>query len=303
MKTRPRAVLIAGPTASGKSALALRLARERDGVVVNADSMQVYDRLAILTARPGAADLAAAPHRLYGYIDPREACSVARWLDDAGAELDRLADEGRPAIIVGGTGLYFRALTQGLSDIPAIPDPVRARWRAFAAEAGASALAGELARRDPAMAARLHPSDTQRQTRALEVIDATGRSLADWQAAPKAPPRLPPETCERLVIVPDRDWLNARIDARFDAMVAMGALDEARAIAALALAADLPARRAIGVGPMIAAARGELPLDQAIARAKAETRQYAKRQMTWFRQQMPGWLRLDPAGPPPLAWS
>lgn len=295
METHPRAVLIAGPTASGKSALALRLARERDGIVVNADSMQVYDRLSILTARPSPEDLSAAPHRLYGHVDPRLPYSVARWLAEVAIELDRAAAERRPAIIVGGTGLYFRALTQGLSDIPAIPDAIRARWRDFAAEAGPQALADELAARDPLMAARLRPSDTQRQTRALEVIDATGRSLADWQSVPKAPPLLDPAYCERLVLMPERAWLHGRINRRFDAMLALGALDEARAIDALDLAADLPARRAIGVGPMIAAARGDMPLDAAIERAKAETRQYAKRQMTWFRNQMTDWRAVDPA--------
>lgn len=297
MADRPRAVLIAGPTASGKSGLALTLAERTGGVIVNADSMQVYAELAILTARPGAADLARAPHRLYGHVPAREAYSAARFRAEAAAALDEADREGRPAILVGGTGLYFKTLTVGLSAVPPIPEAVRAHWRAEAERLGAAALHVELARRDPEMAARLRPADRQRVTRALEVIEATGRSLAAFHAAPKAEPTLPP-TVPRFVLAPDRATLHARIDRRFEAMVAEGAVAEAAAFDALGLDPALPAARAIGVRPLAAAARGETPLATAIAAAQAETRAYAKRQETFFRGQFPDWRRLDPARSP-----
>jgi tRNA dimethylallyltransferase len=291
---RPEAVLIAGPTASGKSALALTLAGALDGVIVNADSAQVYVELAILTARPSADDEARAEHRLYGYRQASMPFSVADWLADMADVLAALRSAGRTAIIVGGTGLYFRALTQGLADVPDIPPEIRAHWRAEALANGAERLHLELARRDPHMAERLRPSDAQRIARALEVIEATGRSLALWQADAPRPPLLQPGTTRRFTVEIDRALLHARIDARFEQMVASGALAEARSVASLGLDPSLPAMRAIGVRPLIAAIRGELDLAEAIARGQAESRQYAKRQVTWLRHQMADWQRITP---------
>ncbi|MDR3493057.1 MAG: tRNA (adenosine(37)-N6)-dimethylallyltransferase MiaA [Ancalomicrobiaceae bacterium] len=292
---RPEAVLIAGPTASGKSALALRLAEAHAGVVVNADSCQVYAELAIITARPSADDVVAAPHRLYGYRSAGSAASVADWLADVAAVLAEARADGRLPIIVGGTGLYFKALTEGLAAIPDIPDDIRRHWRERAAIEGAMALHAELGRRDAQMAARLRPNDPQRLARALEVIDATGRSLADWQDDPPSPPLLPAASALLLAIEPDRAWLHERINRRFERMLAAGALDEARDLAALDLDPALPAMRAIGVRPLIAAVAGEIEPAEAVRRGQAESRQYAKRQLTWMRHQMADWMRL-PAG-------
>lgn len=292
---RPRAVLIAGPTASGKSALAADLAEALGGVVVNADSMQIYEGLRILTARPSPVEEARVAHRLYGFVAPERAFSVAEWLAAAGEVLDTLGHAGRPAIVVGGTGLYFEGLLAGLAPVPQIPDEVRARWRAFAAERGAAGLAEALAARDPVAAARLRPTDTQRLTRALEVIDATGRSIVDWQSAPHSPPLLSREETVRLVLEPERAVLHARIEQRFRAMVGEGAIEEAAAFAARGLARDLPATRAIGVAALAAVAAGAIPLEEGIRRGVVETRQYAKRQSTWFRGRMTDWARGDAA--------
>ncbi len=293
-KGRTAAVLIAGPTASGKSALASEVARRCGGVVVNADSMQVYRELAILTARPTPEDEARVPHRLYGHRPAGEGCSVADWLADAAAVLGELRAEGRPAVFVGGTGLYLDALTQGLSDIPPVPDEIRERWRAAAAERNAAALHGELAARDPEGAARIRPTDTQRIVRALEVLEATGRPLAAFHGRRSPPPLAPEEIVAALVLAPDRADLARRIEARFRAMVAVGGLEEARALAALGLDPRLPAMKAIGVPEMVAAATGAMPVEAAIAAAVTATRRYAKRQETWFRNRMPGWTRVPP---------
>lgn len=287
-----RAVLIAGPTASGKSALAIEVANRLGGVVVNADSAQVYRELRIITARPDDGEMARAPHRLYGYRAAGTSFSVADWLCDMRDVVADLAASGMTPVIVGGTGLYFRALTEGLVAVPDIPDDIRAHWRSEAATQGAPALHGELSRRDPALATRLNPTDSQRITRALEVLAATGRSLLDWQGDAPSPPLLPADQCVRLVIEIDRAMLHARIDRRFEAMVAEGALDEAREFAALGLDPALPAARAIGVRPLVAAVRGEMGLAEAVTRGQAESRQYAKRQITWQRHQMPDWLRV-----------
>ncbi|MDR3372638.1 MAG: tRNA (adenosine(37)-N6)-dimethylallyltransferase MiaA [Ancalomicrobiaceae bacterium] len=289
---RAEAVLIAGPTASGKSALALRLAEALGGIVVNADSCQVYAELRIISARPSAADEAVAPHRLYGTRSAATAASVADWLADIVPVLVEARAAGRLPVVVGGTGLYFKALTEGLAAIPDIPADIRRHWRQRAALEGAGALHAELSRRDAKMAARLRPGDPQRLARALEVLDATGRSLADWQADPPAPPLLPAVNVLRLALEPERAVLHARIDQRFRTMVADGALEEAAALAALNLNSELPAMRAIGVRPLIAAVRGEVRLEEAIARGQAESRQYAKRQLTWMRHQMADWTRL-----------
>jgi tRNA dimethylallyltransferase len=292
--TRRGAVLIAGPTASGKSALAMETARRIGGAVVNADSMQVYRELRILTARPSPADEEVVPHRLYGYRGADEACTVAAWLADVSVVLGDLAREGRPAVVVGGTGLYFTALTGGLSAIPAIPEPIRERLRAAARERTAADLHADLARLDPITAARLRPTDTQRIVRALEVLEATGRSITAFHGA-RTPPVLPADAvAAAMVLAPAREDLHRRIAARFEAMAAAGGLDEARQLAEMGLDPSLPAMKAIGVPEMIAAATGERPLEEAVASAITATRRYARRQETWFRNQMPGWTRIDP---------
>lgn len=286
-----RAVLIAGPTASGKSALALDLAHALDGVVINADSMQIYAGLRILSARPSAEEEGSAPHRLYGHVAPARAFSVADWLADVGVVLDETWAAGRVPIVVGGTGLYFEGLLNGLAPVPDIDDAVRALWRSRAEAIGAAALHRDLERLDPAMAERLRPSDTQRITRALEVIESTGRSLADWQTAPHSTPLVAAGRTVRIVLEPERAVLHARIAQRFRAMVDMGAIDEAAAFAARGLAPSLPACRAIGVAGLAEVAAGRLPLEEGIARGIVETRQYAKRQSTWFRGRMGDWMR------------
>lgn len=288
-----RVVLIAGPTASGKSALALRLAEAHDGEIINADSMQVYDVLDVLTARPGAADLCRAPHRLYGHVFPGTRYSVGGWLGEATAAIAAVEAAGRLPILVGGTGLYFKALTEGLVEIPEIPAEIRRRLRERAAAEGAPALHAELERRDPEMAARLVPSEPQRLVRALEVLEATGRSLADWQRDPTTPV-VALDATDHVVLAPERAVLQARIEARFAQMMAAGALGEVRALVALGLDADLPAMKAIGVRPLAALLAGEIDEEEAVRRAIVETRRYAKRQMTWFNGQMTDWPRLGP---------
>ena len=290
---RRTAVLIAGPTASGKSALALALAEAlaRQGAapfIVNADAMQVYAGLRVLTARPSVEDETAARHALYGHVDPAEAYSVARWLE----EVTPLLGGPGPAIVVGGTGLYFSALTQGLSDMPHVPAEIRTHWRARAVEAGAGALHAELTRRDPEMAARLRPSDPQRLARALEVLDATGQSLLAWQGR-RSRPLVAPDG-PRIVLAPDRVWLHERISRRLDAMVEEGALDEAAALAARDLPGDRPALKALGVRALAEATRGAMPLARAIELTARDTRRLAKRQGTWFRNQLGDWPRAAP---------
>ncbi|MFZ1107750.1 MAG: tRNA (adenosine(37)-N6)-dimethylallyltransferase MiaA [Rhodomicrobium sp.] len=287
-----KAVLICGATASGKSALALELARAFGGAVVNADSMQVYAELRVITNRPAPEDEAAAPHRLYGVRPAREPYSAALWLADVKRELAEAKRQGLLPIIVGGTGLYFKALTEGLSEIPEIPDEIRARWRLAAQEQPPQALHAELARRDPQTAARLRPSDPQRIARALEVLDATGRPLAEWQAA-KRPPLLPLAQAFPLAVEVERAELYRRCDARFDAMIAGGAVEEARVLSALGLDPALPAMRAVGLPPLIAYARGEVAFDEAAAQAKTATRNYAKRQITWISSNFKHWKRCN----------
>lgn len=288
-----RAILIAGPTASGKSALALALAERLAAPVVNADSMQVYRDLRVLSARPSAEEEARAPHRLYGHVGVGELYSVGRWLDDVAGVLEEVSADGAVPILVGGTGLYFKALTEGLSRIPDVPGELRALWRARAETMPAEALHAELALRDAEMAARLRPSDTQRILRALEVVEGTGRSLAHWQAE-KGRPLLAADDALRLVLAPDRAWLHARINARFEQMLEEGGMEEAIRVAGMGIDESLPAWKAIGVRPLSQAASGALALDEAIRRAKTETRRYAKRQETFFRNQFPDWQRVDP---------
>ena len=287
MKPR-RAILIAGPTASGKSALAISLAERHGGVVINADSMQVYRELRILTARPTPQDEARVPHKLFGFVPAGEAYSVGRYVVDVAAAIAEAERDGLLPILVGGTGLYFKALLEGLSPIPSIPADVRARWREHAEASGAEALHRVLAERDPEMASRLKSGDTQRVVRALEVLEATGRSLAEWQRLPGQGVLSEDET-ERMVILPDRAELYRRIDARFDAMMQAGVMDEVAALRTLDLAPDLPVMTAHGVPALTAALAGKMDLDEAIAAAKADTRHYAKRQFTWLRRNMIAW--------------
>ncbi|MCP1334984.1 tRNA (adenosine(37)-N6)-dimethylallyltransferase MiaA [Futiania mangrovi] len=288
---RPSAVLIAGPTASGKTALAVAVAERLGADVVNADSMQVYRDLPILSAQPAEDERRGIPHHLFGHVPASVAYSAGQWLRDAGAVLDRLEAEGRMAVIVGGTGLYFKALTEGLSEIPAIPPAVREAARARLAAVGSVAMHAELAVRDPEAAASIRPGDGQRIVRAWEVLEATGRPLAAWQAAAAAP-RLPLSRTVPVVLTPPRDWLYARIDARFDAMMAAGALEEVRALGAQNLSPELPAMRALGVPDLLAHLRGEVSCADAAAAAKTASRRYAKRQMTWARTQMIAWSAL-----------
>jgi tRNA dimethylallyltransferase len=291
-KSDRRAILVAGPTATGKSGLALALAARFGGVVINADSMQVYRELRVLTARPSEAEEARAPHRLYGHIAAADAYSTGRWLAGVAVALEAARSAGRRPIIVGGTGLYFKALLEGLSPIPPVPDDVRAHWRREAERLGAKDLHQELAKRDPEMAARLNPADPQRVTRALEVLEASGQSLAQWQRTAGTPLLAEAETV-RLVLLPERAALQARCDARFDVMMRAGALEEVRALLRLGLSPDLPAMRALGVPPLFEHLAGRLTLEAAVAQAKLETRQYAKRQMTWLKRNMMSWHNVN----------
>jgi tRNA dimethylallyltransferase len=284
----PSTILIAGPTASGKSAVAIALAERLGGTIINADSMQLYRELRILTARPSEAEERQAPHRLYGAVPASEAFSVGRWLEAAQAAIAEARGEGRVPILAGGTGLYFKALLEGLAPVPDIPVEVRGHWREQSERLGAEALHRELAGRDPGMAAKLRPSDPQRIVRALEVIDATGLSLSEWQGAP-ASPVLDADAVMKLVVAPEREPLYAAIDVRFDRMIEAGALEEVEALLALGLDDSLPAMRAHGVRELSAYLAGAGSLEDAAARAKTESRRYAKRQMTWARRYMADW--------------
>ncbi|AZO63441.1 MAG: tRNA (adenosine(37)-N6)-dimethylallyltransferase MiaA [Mesorhizobium sp.] len=288
------AILIAGPTASGKSALALDIAERKGGVIVNTDSMQGYSVLDVLTARPSAAETARVPHYLYGHVHPSTAYSTGAWLRDVTGLIAEGIFSGRPAVFVGGTGLYFRALAEGISDMPDIPPSVRERWRYELKEQGAERLHRVLMHQDSAVAMQLRPTDGQRIVRALEVLDASGRSILEWQAA-RGQPLIDRDSARFLVIEPDRGELVARIGARFDQMLDKGALDEVRQLMALDLDPNLPAMKAIGVRELQAAMAGHMGFPQAIERAKIATRQYAKRQTTWFKHQLgPEWQRLRP---------
>ncbi len=294
MKGRP-IVLIAGPTASGKSALALRLAREAGGEIVNADALQLYADLAILSARPSPAEITQAPHHLFGVADAAEGWSVGRWLREALPILDDIAARGRLPIVVGGTGLYFRALTIGLAEMPAVPDAVREAAIALLEAEGEAAFRARLAGRDPAAAARIAPGDRQRLIRALAVAQSTGRALTDWQADTR--PALAPGQWTAVALEPPRAVLYRRCDQRFAAMVEAGALAEAQALMGRGLDAALPAMKAVGLRELAAAAASELDLPAAVALAQQETRRYAKRQLTWLRNQTPDWPRIDAAEP------
>ena len=287
----PTAVLIAGPTASGKSSLAVRLAERVDGVIINADSMQIYDEMLILSARPTAEEMGNIEHRLYGYVAPGDRFSVGRWLDDAVAAIKDVRANGRCPILVGGTGLYFKALLEGLNAVPDVSDAVRTHWSGELERLGGpEALHVLLSERDPAMAARLKPADGQRILRALEILDETGKSLLEWQAqdAMRHDPALVADAL-RLVLLPPRATVYEKIERRFDHMVALGGIEEARHLASLGLDPDLPAMKAIGVAHLNAFDRGEMSYEEAIRLCKRDTRRYAKRQMTWIRNQMDKW--------------
>ncbi|WFU03823.1 tRNA (adenosine(37)-N6)-dimethylallyltransferase MiaA [Rhizobium sp. CB3171] len=288
------AILITGPTASGKSALAVELARAHDGVVVNADSMQVYDTLRVLTARPSEAEMQGIPHHLYGHVPARQAYSTGAWLREAAELVAQLRGEKRLPVFVGGTGLYFKALTGGLSDMPEIPAEIRSRLRERLLMEGAEALHRELVIRDPAVAESLNPQDGQRIVRALEVIEATGQSIAAFQGK-TGPVIVDADRARKIIVLPDRAVLHQRINGRFEKMLAMGAEDEVRALLALKLPDEMPVMKAIGVTQIAAMLRGEMTREEVLETGAAATRQYAKRQMTWFRNQMDeSWERISP---------
>jgi tRNA dimethylallyltransferase len=291
------AVLIAGPTAGGKSALAFAFAQKTGGTIINADSMQVYRDLRIITARPTLEEEAIVPHRLYGHVDASSNFSAGAWVTDAAKALTEAREQNRLPIFVGGSGLYFKALTRGLSAVPPIPPEIREDVRARLSRDGTEALHAELARRDRASAERLNPRDRTRIARALEVVEATGRSLADWHRE-GLPPLLPAGTFRALFLEPERDLLYARIDARFDAMLKAGALEEVARLAARNLDPLLPAMKAHGVPALIAHVAGRITLDEAAAIGRLDTRHYAKRQFTWFRHQLAEftWVKPEAAG-------
>jgi tRNA dimethylallyltransferase len=288
-----KAVLIAGPTASGKSALALELAQKTGGVVINTDSMQVYRDLRVLTARPTPKEESAVPHRLYGYVDASVNFSAGAWVADAARVLTEARAQNRLPIFAGGSGLYFKALTRGLSAVPPIPPEIRESVRARLDCDGVEALHAELARHDAVSAERLKPRDRTRIARALEVVEATGRSLTDWHRE-GLPPILPPGEFTALFLSAEREALYARIDARFDAMLMAGALEEVAVLAARNLDPLLPAMKAHGVPALIRHLRGELTLEEAATIGRADTRHYAKRQFTWFRHQLPEFEWVPP---------
>jgi tRNA dimethylallyltransferase len=289
----PRVILLAGPTSSGKSALALAPAERHRGTIINADSMQVYRDLRIITARPTPADAARVPHLLYGHVDAAENYSVGRWCVDARAAIAQAEREGRLPILVGGTGLYFKALTRGLAAVPPVPADIRAAVRARLQAEGVVPLYAELIARDPGAAGRLMPGDRSRITRALEVVLATGRPLADWHRD-GMPPSVDGDSAIRIFLDVERAELYRRIDARFDAMLDAGALEEVRALAARGLDPSLPAMKAHGVPWLIRHLRGEITLAEAAEGGKRDTRRYTKRQATWFRHQLPEWEWMRP---------
>jgi tRNA dimethylallyltransferase len=290
-----RALLLMGPTASGKSALGLALAERLGGEIVNADSMQVYRDFRILTARPTEAEEARAPHHLYGCADAGALYSTGRWLSDALSAIREISARGRTPIVVGGTGLYFKALTEGLADIPAADPETRAVLRARAEREGAPALHAELTARDPVTAARLERNDAPRILRALEVLETTGESISALQTQTK--PALARDQWAGIALTPDREALYRVINARYDAMLEAGAIDEVRAFAARKLDPTLPAMKAHGAPALMAYLEGDMPLSAAAEIGKRDTRRYAKRQFTWIANQMPDWPRVTTPDP------
>lgn len=288
------AILITGPTASGKSALAVRLAEQHNGVVINADSMQVYDTLRVLTARPSEEDMQGIPHHLYGHIPASSLYSTGEWLREISALLTELRSEGRLPVIVGGTGLYFKALTGGLSEMPPVPADIRERYRQRLIEEGSAPLHQELQARDPEMATVLKPADGQRIVRALEVLEATGNSIKTYQTE-SGPMIVDPDRAQKLVVLPERSLLHERINRRFENMMQSGAVEEVQALLSLDLPPDSTALKAIGVSQIAEMLAGRMSQEDVTEKSAAATRQYAKRQMTWFRNQMgEDWQRVAP---------
>ncbi|MDP2698353.1 tRNA (adenosine(37)-N6)-dimethylallyltransferase MiaA [Thalassospira sp.] len=285
-------LIVAGPTASGKSALALDLAGHFDGVIINADSMQVYKELCVLSARPDATETARAPHRLYGVLSGREACSAGKWRDMALAEITECHVQGKLPIITGGTGMYLNALLNGIAPIPDVPAAIRDEVTADLATLGHTAFFEKLQSRDPETATTLDPANTQRLIRAAEVLAATGKGLAAWHREPILPPP-PGMVFQSFCYMPPRDVLYARCDLRFNKMIEQGAIDEVRGLLALGLPETAPVMKAVGVREISAFLAGEITLDDACDMARRETRRYAKRQLTWFRHQLPGKITLD----------
>lgn len=295
----PPILLIAGPTASGKSALALRTARALDGEIVNADALQLYADLRLLSARPSDEEQAGVPHHLFGVADGADGWSVGRWLRAASPVLDDILARGRTPVVVGGTGLYFKALTEGLADVPPTPGAVRQSVAGMYDALGEDRFRELLASADPDAARRIEAGDRMRLSRAMEVLEATGRPLSAWQA--DTAPALVPDAWRAVVILPDRAALYARCDARFDAMLADGALEEVRVLLAKGLDPNLPVMKAVGVRELGRHLAGELILDAAADLARQETRRYAKRQLTWLRNQTPDWPRVTDMEPG-VAW-
>jgi tRNA dimethylallyltransferase len=294
MKGRPRAILIAGPTASGKSRFALALAEAEGGTLINADASQVYTELRILTARPSAEDEALAPHLLYGHVPARERYSVARWLADVRRAVASAEQAGRMPILVGGTGLYFRAALEGLADTPPIPPEVRQQAAALYGALGAQGFRAQLAALDPEAAATIAPKDRYRALRAYEVAAATGKPLSHWFKGAHRP-LFDTSEVMRLALMPERAELYQACEARLDAMVAAGALEEVRALLRLDLGPTLPAMKAVGVEEFARVLCGEIDLATALIAAKRRTRNFAKRQLTWIRNQMADWRQLPPS--------
>lgn len=278
----PKLALIAGPTASGKSALALRLAELANGTIINADASQLYSDLPIISAMPSQAEMVRVPHRLFGHVDGSRACSAAEWAANARFEIEHVWQEGALPILVGGTGLYIRTLLEGIAPVPPIDPEIRAAVRSLPVAEAYAALSVE----DPKAAARLRPTDTTRVARALEVVRSTGRPLADWQKEKVGGIAGSAQILPR-ILLPPRDWLHTRCNDRFEAMLEAGAAEEVRALLARGLPPDLPVMRAIGVPEIIAWLAGEIDRQTMIARAQAATRRYAKRQYTWFSHQLP----------------
>lgn len=287
----PEFILIAGPTASGKSAYAIKLARQYDGVIINTDSMQVYKQLRIVTARPDEDELLQCPHLLYGHRDGCASYSVAMWLQEAGLALEQAKREHKIPIFVGGTGLYFKGLTEGLSPVPVLDPLIRRKWRDFVLSQPSDngghepSLHHELEKRDPAAAKQLRPGDHQRLIRALEVIDSTGKSILDWQAEDKGRALIASEKIKKILLMPERSLLHVRINERFDKMVSTGALEEVKQLLGQGVDPSMPIMKAIGVPQFAKYLSGEITMVEAVEKAKAATRQYAKRQSTWFNNQ------------------
>lgn len=291
-----RALFIAGPTASGKSAFALKVASAYDGVIINADSMQVYKDLCVLTACPDEQEEAQAPHRLYGYLDGTKVCSAAFWAEEAMQEVNNAWNAGKLPILVGGTGMYFKVLLDGIAKVPDIPDAVRSAVRDECGRVGSEKLHKELQVSDPDTAARLAPGDSQRICRAVEVVRATAIPLSEWQKNTEPGPMKQFDDAgyvEKFVLSPDRQELYSRCDLRFDQMLEQGAIEEVEALLARNLPTELPVMRALGVPSLAMYLSGEASLEEASEHAKMHTRRFAKRQLTWFRNQFFQWNSLD----------